>query len=397
MIKKYIVELLKENTRVIIPDLGAFMAKVKAKAPKDSKELKDKDISFNDFLKYNDGLLVNHIIKEEKVNKEEALKKIKDFVNETDKAVRKGEKIPFDEMGSLYIDDRGSLKYTEGDAPKATAKKEQKPKIEPKEEPKVEVKKETAKKVEPKKPEPKKEAPKKEITKKEEPKKKEEKPVEAKKDEPKKEEKVEASVGKQVLKTVQKGTEVKKEEPKKEEPKKEEPKKEEKKEPIKKTVTPQKTTSKAQNNDKLIIIWTSVGIVAVAAAVLIWLNFSTIKSWIMPDKPEVVEKVKEPVVEPVVDTVKTEPVKKKEPEPEPVKVIPKNYHVVAGCFKIESNASNYEVALKKEGYDAKYIGEWNGFYTVVYASFENKAEALKELNDISKNKGKPGWILHYQL
>ena len=158
MIKKYIVELLKENTRVIIPDLGAFMAKVKAKAPKDSKELKDKDISFNDFLKYNYGLLVNHIIKEEKVNKEEALKKIKEFVNETDKAVRKGEKISFEEMGSLYIDDRGSIKYTEEDTPKVAAKKEEKPK----EEPKVEVNKEAAKKVEPKKVAPKKEVAKKE-------------------------------------------------------------------------------------------------------------------------------------------------------------------------------------------------------------------------------------------
>ena len=95
------------------------------------------------------------------------------------------------------------------------------------------------------------------------------------------------------------------------------------------------------------------------------------------------------------EPVKEAPVEKKEPEP--VKVIPKDYHVVAGCFKIETNATNYEVALKKEGYDAKYIGEWKGYYTVVYGSFESKADALKEYKVISQDKGKPAWILHYKL
>ena len=49
--EKYITELLDNNVRVVLPDLGAFIVKQR-------KPLK---IIFNEFLKYNDGLLIEYI------------------------------------------------------------------------------------------------------------------------------------------------------------------------------------------------------------------------------------------------------------------------------------------------------------------------------------------------
>ena len=60
MIKNYLKGLIESNSRVIVPDFGAFMVQTSAKG---------KQISFNDFLKFNDGLLANEIIRAEKITK----------------------------------------------------------------------------------------------------------------------------------------------------------------------------------------------------------------------------------------------------------------------------------------------------------------------------------------
>jgi nucleoid DNA-binding protein len=399
MIKKYIVELLKENSRVIVPDLGAFMAKLKADAPKESKEVKDKNISFNDFLKYNDGLLVNHIIKEEKINKDEALKKIKEFVNESDKALRKGENITIESIGSLFMDDKNSIKFsTEGSGEKVVNEEK---KVET---PKKETKKEVKKKVEEKKPVVKKEDSKKEKkevktevkkeeikieVKKEEPKKVEKK-VEVKKEEKKPEEKKveEAGMGKEVLKSIQKTEAPKKEEVKKEEPVKEDVKTPVIKEAIKKDET--KPYQVPKDNTNQIILWTSISVVAVIAIVLVIMNFSTIKSWFIPEKPFVVEKVeKKPPVQkakPKAEPVKKAPVKKTPPP------TPKEYHVIAGSFKVESNATNFVKKMKAEGYQSELVGVRNGFHFVSFSSHETKAQAYSEFNKI-RQQGKESWVL----
>lgn len=376
MITKYIVELLKENSRVIVPDLGAFMASLKSGAPKDSNEVKDKNISFNDFLKYNDGLLVNQIIKEEKVSKDEATAKIKEFVNETDKKIRKGEKVAIEGIGSLFLDDRGSIKFIES-ADAETVKPDEK---------KVEDKVTEEKIVEKQKTEKQKVG---------------EKKVEEKKQEtPKKEEKQELKkaategVGKEVLKSLEKKDDVPdKEEPKKEEPKKEEPKKEVAKTPVAKEPVKKEEVKPYQvpkDNSNQIILWTSIAVVAVIAIVLVILNFNNIKSWIIPEKPVIVEKVEKPPVQTVVtkvDTVKKEPVKKTPPPS------PKEFHLIAGSFKIESNAINFVEKLKKDGYNSELIGVRNGYHFVSFSSHETKAQAVQALNQIKKTNEQV-WILH---
>ena len=68
---KEVLELVKNNNRVIIPNFGAFII---------SKE-NGYSVLFNNFLSFNDGLLVNHIAQKEGVDAVEALKKVNDFVD----------------------------------------------------------------------------------------------------------------------------------------------------------------------------------------------------------------------------------------------------------------------------------------------------------------------------
>jgi nucleoid DNA-binding protein len=77
MLSNYLKALIESNNRIIIPDFGAFMIQ-------DSPE--GKQISFNDFLKFNDGLLVNQIIKTDKVSKIQATDQIKEFITEVEKS-----------------------------------------------------------------------------------------------------------------------------------------------------------------------------------------------------------------------------------------------------------------------------------------------------------------------
>ncbi len=102
MVEKYLAELLATNNRVIVPDFGAFMAKT---------EGEKKIISFNDFLKYNDGLLVNHIASKENISRDEALAKVKEFVISLQETLKSSSRFPIPPYGTLERDERGGLKF----------------------------------------------------------------------------------------------------------------------------------------------------------------------------------------------------------------------------------------------------------------------------------------------
>ena len=59
---KILVELLDKNSRVILPDFGAFI--IKQKDPK--------VVIFNEFLRYNDGLLIDYVASSQNIDKEAA-------------------------------------------------------------------------------------------------------------------------------------------------------------------------------------------------------------------------------------------------------------------------------------------------------------------------------------
>jgi hypothetical protein len=74
------------------------------------------------------------------------------------------------------------------------------------------------------------------------------------------------------------------------------------------------------------------------------------------------------------------------------------YHVVAGAFRIESNAENAYKTLLRLGFKAKRLPANNhGLFPVLYGSFSSYAEAHDAMKDIKKLDNKDAWLLIEEL
>jgi len=75
-----------------------------------------------------------------------------------------------------------------------------------------------------------------------------------------------------------------------------------------------------------------------------------------------------------------------------------NYHIIAGAFRIEANSNKKLEELKALGYDARKIGQNKyGLHEVVYASYEDRLEALKALREVKRNHNPAAWLLVKEL
>jgi len=75
-----------------------------------------------------------------------------------------------------------------------------------------------------------------------------------------------------------------------------------------------------------------------------------------------------------------------------------NYHVIAGAFRIEENSDKKVTQLKNLGYNARKIGvNKYGLHEVVYASYEDRLEALSALREIKRNHNSAAWLLVKEL
>lgn len=75
-----------------------------------------------------------------------------------------------------------------------------------------------------------------------------------------------------------------------------------------------------------------------------------------------------------------------------------NYHIVAGAFRVEENCNKKIKQLKLDGFSARKIGvNRYGLHEVVYASYEDRIEALKALRTIKKTHNKDAWLLVKKL
>jgi hypothetical protein len=75
-----------------------------------------------------------------------------------------------------------------------------------------------------------------------------------------------------------------------------------------------------------------------------------------------------------------------------------NYHIVAGAFRIEENCDKKITQLKADGFSPRKIGANRyGLHEVVYASYEDRVEALKALRTIKKTHNKDAWLLVKKL
>lgn len=70
------------------------------------------------------------------------------------------------------------------------------------------------------------------------------------------------------------------------------------------------------------------------------------------------------------------------------------YHIVAGAFRIEENASRKVTHLKDKGYPARVIGQNKyGLHQVVFSSYGDRSEALNALSEIRAKENKEAWLL----
>ncbi len=75
-----------------------------------------------------------------------------------------------------------------------------------------------------------------------------------------------------------------------------------------------------------------------------------------------------------------------------------NYHIIAGAFRIEANCDKKINQLKVDGFSARKIGANKyGLHQVVYASYEDRLEALKALRTIKKTHNRDAWLLVKKL
>ena len=70
------------------------------------------------------------------------------------------------------------------------------------------------------------------------------------------------------------------------------------------------------------------------------------------------------------------------------------YHVVAGAFRVKENAERKVAQLHKKGFAAVNIGvNKYGLHQVVYASYQNRLQALKNLRTIKATQNNDAWLL----
>lgn len=75
-----------------------------------------------------------------------------------------------------------------------------------------------------------------------------------------------------------------------------------------------------------------------------------------------------------------------------------NYHIIAGAFRVEENSDKKVEQLKALGYDARKIGvNKYGLHEVVYASYEDRLEALQALRTVKQVHNSDAWLLVKEL
>ncbi len=438
--EEYIITLLNKNLRVIIPDFGAFIV----------RQNEPKVIVFNEFLRYNDGLLIEYLAKSEQIDKEVAEQKVADFAEEASTALESGKDFQIKGLGILTRDPSGKINFTEElvkTKKEKSSSEEQKP---------VKTDESTAKQERAK-------APVSNAMKK----KSDEKPPAAAISQDKSAEKKAKDVKEEIKEAPQEksekeaaedlkkkvaertGVKVKSEDeakPKEEgegkpvaesKPKQEikpesktqykpvaktgvKPEHEEKNRPeAKSTAIPEYKPEKAQVSGKAkkrrYTNQLLVGIVIILFAniiILAWFLYrDNIKQFfsrkeeavLVTDSTDNATPVEPQVELPDVDTAPVmEAVAATEVTPEteepvslPAQIDQPRFYIVAGCFSEASNADALVQSLRAKGYNAEEFGRIGNLHAVSYAAFDNRNDAMHELERIRREEQADAWMTRF--
>jgi nucleoid DNA-binding protein len=410
--EKYLLKLLNNNLRIIIPDFGAFI--IRQKEPL--------IIVFNELLRYNDGLLIDYIARQENIEKEMARHQVSEYSETLIKTLEAGTEIKLEGIGTLHKTSEGKIEFIQAgkDTVKKSIKKPaQKKPVEEKEEHTVEFEilpddTNVATSMAPPsevQPESRKDNEKQEAAPKPKPKTAGAEPVRQKKQKVKKEEeKPVIEEEKTVVATKEKAipTETYK-------PKVNAEMKASAEVVVKRTETvPAAKTPAIKKKRKQNIIWITIVLLA-AVLINIWVIFhKPIAAFL---KPAPVADTLGRLVEadttmqlPLVDTVVApddnppdayisgEAAAEEETadaKSQPAGAGIKKYYIVAGCFGEEVNADAMVKELIRKGYKAQKYCKRGNLFCVSYASFSDRNEAVMELEKIKNEVDSKAWLNEY--
>lgn len=400
--EKYILQILENNSRVIVPDFGAFI--VKQKSPL--------TIVFNEFLQYNDGMLVDTVAKGEGIGRDAAKEKIDEFVKTIISSLDKKGSYPLNDLGILVKGSSGKISL---DTTKTSTIKD-KPKTKASTPPVEKTEKKIEKLEENKtlKPEKAKEIP------------ASKRPIPALPKNKSIQKPEEKEAVKKTSPVMAKGTTKRAmvkppTEESKTSAKKKEPAPPVIAEKVTKNTEQRKQSSEYSNFQKQVesspqkekkrgnkfLLW-GIAIVLINACIVAYFYYNgyldglfgsndDTEELLMPiiddETPEEFESA--PSMDPMIEEelIENEPVPVAPPVPIQKKAPEgRKYYIVAGVFGIESNANNLVEELKSKGFDAQKFGKIGNLFAVSYGVYSSKADANKALNEIKANENPQAWM-----
>jgi len=109
MLSNHIKDLLNTDGRIIVPNLGAFMLKG---SPKPT-------LYFNEFLRYNDGILIDFVAEKDHIDKNAASEKVKNFVDHVNQQLQTSKSAELEGLGILFVDSKDKIQIkTDGSSHK---------------------------------------------------------------------------------------------------------------------------------------------------------------------------------------------------------------------------------------------------------------------------------------
>jgi nucleoid DNA-binding protein/cell division septation protein DedD len=382
--EEYISLLLETNNRVIIPEFGAFIVKKRHPLA----------LVFNEFLQYNDGVLIEVISKKENIDKEQARAKIEQFIKQINESLDKGEAFEIEKLGYLVKNKSGKISLEESDVStdKTFSNDKEFPLDQEKsaiieEQPIIKEKKEIV------------------TSSVETPK---EKPVEKtfEKQEEIPVEKPKTITSSEINQPVAQKTE---EKPVKEILKNQPVNPGDKKaaeSPTNNNLPP--VYHSVPKNKRNVLIWVIVIIAINAVIITYFFHYNKISDLfpetsytsdeLMPGDTTQLIAEKVLAADTTVAEVKTVTENQKISVPDKPNIEPqittsgKRYYIVAGVFREEKNAKNFVKELKKKGFNSEEFGKIGSSFGVSYSVFESKSEAENALIKIKKETDKGAWI-----
>lgn len=121
---QFLRELIEKNARVILPDFGAFLVKDDG-----TGVFKASNVTFSPFLRYNDGMVEDSLAASRKIGKDQAKEELTKFIDSIRDKLQTKKAFVVEGLGSLIVDNRGSIQFTTETTPavKLTEEKVEKP------------------------------------------------------------------------------------------------------------------------------------------------------------------------------------------------------------------------------------------------------------------------------